>query len=223
MERFAHLVLRHRRFVVVVWLVLFLAGGVAAGRLSDRLTFDFSLPGQPGDTAEKSLMADFGVSSQDTLVPTLTMPDGEKVAGHEADVRRIFDAVRSQVGAEVPIRVVDLASTGDDRFVSSDGRTTFGLVQGPPPAGFGPGLETTLLPVLQKAAAPSGIDVQLTSYILLSAGGDSAGPSVLAETLIGAPGALAVLLFVFASFAGLPAAAHRGGLDPDDLPASCSA
>jgi len=81
-ERFSRAVLRHRRIVVAVWLVLFVAGGVAAGRLSDRLTFDFSLPGQPGDTAEKALMADFGASSDDTLVPTLTMPRGEKVTDH---------------------------------------------------------------------------------------------------------------------------------------------
>ena len=200
MERFARLVLRHRRTVIAVWLLLFVAGGVAAGRLSDRLTFDFSLPGQPGDTAEKALMTDFGASSDDTLVPTLTMPAGEKVAQHRADVRRIFTAVRTQVGAKVPVRVVDYVSTGDDRFVSSDGATTFALVQGPPPSGFGPGLETQLLPALTRAAGPSGIKVSLTSYELLSAGGDTSGPSVLAETLIGAVGALAVLLFVFASF-----------------------
>ena len=199
-ERFAGLVLRHRRIVVVLWLVLFLAGGVAAGRLSDRLTFDFSLPGQPGDTAEKALVSHFGASSDDTFVPTLTMPAGEKVADHRDDVRRIFSAVRTQVGSKVPVRVVDYASTGDRRFVFSDGTATFGLVQGPPPSGFGPGVETQLLPVLKQAAGSSGIRVSLTSYGLLSAGGDSSGPSVLAETLIGAVGALAVLLFVFASF-----------------------
>jgi RND superfamily putative drug exporter len=43
----------------------------------------------------------------------------------------------------------------------------------------------------------------VTSYGLLSAGGESEGPSVLIETLIGGVGALAVLLFVFASFLAL--------------------
>jgi RND superfamily putative drug exporter len=199
-ESFARLVLRHRRVVAAVWLVLFVAGGFAASRLADRLTFDFSLPGQPGDTAEKALMSDFKVSSADTLVPVLTMPKGERVSEHQPEVARIFGAVREQVGERVPVRVVDFASTGDDRFVSSDGTSTFGLVQGPPPTGFGPGLEQVLLPTLERAAAPAGIDVSLTSYALLSAGGDSEGPSVLVETLTGATGALAVLLFVFASF-----------------------
>ena len=38
---------------------------------------------------------------------------------------------------------------------------------------------------------------------MLSAGGESEGPSVLLETLLGAAGALLVLLFVFASFLAL--------------------
>jgi RND superfamily putative drug exporter len=55
-------------------------------------------------------------------------------------------------------------------------------------------------PAFERAAAAAGLDTGLTSYELLAAGGDTAGPSVLAETLFGAVGALAVLLFVFASF-----------------------
>ena len=74
------------------------------------------------------------------------MPAGEKVADHRDDVRRIFQAVRTQVGAQVPVRVVDYASTGDDRFVTDGGAAPSALVQGPPPSGFGPGLETQLLP-----------------------------------------------------------------------------
>lgn len=42
MERFAELVLRHRRLVTVLLLV---GGGAAASQLSDRLSFDYSLPG----------------------------------------------------------------------------------------------------------------------------------------------------------------------------------
>ena len=45
-------VLRHRRLVVLAWAVVLLAGAVAAGRVADRLTFDFSLPGQPGYETE---------------------------------------------------------------------------------------------------------------------------------------------------------------------------
>ena len=171
MERFARLVLRHRRIVVALWLVLFLAGGVAAGRLSDRLSFDFSLPGQPGDTAEKSLVRDFGVSSSDTLVPTLTMPEGEKVADHRDDVRRIFSAVRTQVGAQVPVRVVDYVSTGDDRLRLRRRHGHLRAGAGAGALGLRARSGDPAAPVLEKAAAPSGIAVSLTSYELLRPAG----------------------------------------------------
>jgi len=199
-ERFVEAMLRHRRLVTLVWLVLFVAGGATASRLPDRLTFDFSLPGQPGYTAEERLVSEYGVSTADTLVPVVTVPAGTTVADQREPVDAVFEAVRK---ALPQLRVVDLGSTSDEGFVSADGRTAFGLVQGPMPQGFGPGIEVQLLPVLEQAAQRSGLEVQLTSYTLLAAGGDSEGPSVLAETLIGATGALAVLVFVFASFLAL--------------------
>jgi RND superfamily putative drug exporter len=47
-QRLTRLVLRRRRWIFLVWLVLFLVGAFAASRVSNRLTVDFSLPGQPG-------------------------------------------------------------------------------------------------------------------------------------------------------------------------------
>ncbi|MHA3701772.1 MMPL family transporter [Jatrophihabitans sp. YIM 134969] len=197
MERFAELVLRHRRIVMVAWLLLFVGGAAAAGQLSDRLSFDFSLPGQPGYETEVQLQQLYGVSTQDTLVPVLTVPEGSTVESSRADIARVFDSVRSQLPQ---LLVVDYPTTGDPMFVSRDDRSTFALVQGPPAEGFGPGNEAALSPVLERAAEPLGLQVQVTSYNLLSAGGDSDGPGVLVETLLGGIGALAVLLFVFASF-----------------------
>jgi RND superfamily putative drug exporter len=199
-ETLARFVLRHRLLVGLAWLALLLAGGVAAGPTAGRLTFDFSLPGQPGYEAEQQLISTFGTSTADTLVPVLTMPAGSTVQQHAADVAAVFDAVRTQLPQA---RVVDLASTGDARFVTDDGRSTFALVQGPEPQGFGPGLEAALTPVLETAARTAGLETGLTSYTLLAAGGETEGPSVLVETLFGALGALAVLIFVFASFLAL--------------------
>jgi len=193
----ARFVVRHRLLVGLAWLVLFLAGGAAAGPAASRLTFDFSLPGQPGYKAEQQLISTFGSSSADTLVPVLTVPAGSTVAQHAADVGRVFDAVRTRLPQA---RVVDFASTGDPRFVTDDGRSTFALVQGPRVNGFGPGLKASLDPVLKSAAESAGFQSGLTSYELLAAGGNAQGPSVLVETLFGALGALAVLVFVFASF-----------------------
>ncbi len=200
MQRFAEFVLRHRRMVAAVWLVLLVGGGAAAGRLSDRLTFDFSLPGQPGYEAERRLVDTFGVSSADTAVAVLTVPAGQTVQGRSAEVAAVFDTVRARLPQ---VRVVDLASTGDAAFVSDNGRSTFALVQGPAPTGFGPGTAAAVVPVLQQAAGSAGLQVGVTSYELLAAGGNSSGPSVLVETLFGAVGALAVLAFVFASFLAL--------------------
>jgi putative drug exporter of the RND superfamily len=199
-QRLARFVLRHRLLVALTWLVLLVAGGAAAGAVTDRLTFDFSLPGQPGYEAERELIDTFGASTADTFVPVLTVPAGQTVADRAADVATVFAAVRAAVPQA---RVVDLAKTGDTRFVTDDGRSTFALVQGPEPQGFGPGLETQLVPAVDRAAAAAGLQAGVTSYTLLAAGGDNQGPSVLVETLLGAVGALAVLVFVFASFLAL--------------------
>ncbi len=200
MERFARLVVRHRRIISAFWLVMFVVGALSAGQLSSRLTLDFSLPGQPGDTAEQKLVDTFGVSSSDTYIAVVTVPAGQTVQADKAEIAHVFGSVRRAL----PVgRVVDLTSTGDQGFVSADGRTTYALIQGPPPESFGPGIETTIEPALNAAARSHGFTSGLTSYGLLSAGGDSQGPSVLAETLLGAAGALLVLIFVFASFLAL--------------------
>ena len=200
MQTLARLVLRHRLLVVLGWLVLLVAGGVTAGPVTDRLTFDFSLPGQPGYEADEKLVETFGTSTADTVVPVVTVPEGSTVAERADDIAAVFDAVRT---ALPQARVVDLASTGDARFVTDDGRSAFALVQGPLPQGFQPGIQLQLLPVLQQAATAAGLQPGLTSYAMLAAGGETEGPSVLVETLLGAVGALAVLLFVFASLLAL--------------------
>ena len=201
MESFARAVLRHRLVIAIVWAVLLVAGAAAAGPAAGRLTFDFSLPGQPGYETEQQLVAQFGTSTADTFVPVVTVPAGSTVAQRQDDVAAVFAAVRTQLPQA---RVVDQASAGgDSRFVTDDGRSSFALVQGQLPVGFGPGLETRLGPVLQAAAAERGLTAGLTSYGLLAAGGSTDGPSVLVETLLGGLGALAVLAFVFASFLAL--------------------
>jgi putative drug exporter of the RND superfamily len=199
-ERLARLVMRHRLIVSLFWLTTFVLGGVAASQLSDRLTLDFSLPGQPGDNAENQLIESYGASSFDTYVAVVTVPDGQTVTGSADAVDGVFDAT---VKGVPDVLVTDFATTGDEAFIADDGLTTYALIQGPPPTSFGPGIEAQLEPALKQAADQAGLESGLTSYGLLSAGGDTEGPSVLAETLLGAAGALLVLLFVFASFLAL--------------------
>ncbi|WP_457205934.1 MMPL family transporter [Nocardioides sp. P5_C9_2] len=182
------------------WLTTFVLGGVAAGQLSDRLTLDFSLPGQPGDDAENALIENYGVSTFDTYVVVVTVPDDQTVTGSIDAVNGVLEATAAAVPG---VLVADFATTGDEAFIAADGRTTYALIQGPPPTSFGPGIEAELEPALAQSADQAGVQGELTSYGLLSAGGDTEGPSVLAETLLGAAGALIVLVFVFASFLAL--------------------
>jgi putative drug exporter of the RND superfamily len=199
-ERLANLVMRHRRIIGVCWAVLFVVGGYAASQLGSRLSLDFSLPGQPGDTAEQQLISTYGASSFDTYIAVLTVPKGQTVVAEKHKVAKVYDAVAT---SRPDLRLVDFANTGDKGFISSDGRTTYALIQGPLPQSFGPGIEVQIEPALAQAAQRHGYQTGLTSYGLLSAGGDTSGPSVLVETLLGAAGALLVLIFVFASFLAL--------------------
>src|SRR5215217_3252536 len=143
MTRFAEAVLRHRRLISALWIVLFLVGGATAGLLADRLVVDYSLPGQPGYETERQIVDTYGQSARSPLVAVVTAPDGQTVEDARDEVGAVFGAVRSQVP---DVRVVDYASTGDHRFITDNGRSTFGLVYVPPPESFGPGLEQQVRP-----------------------------------------------------------------------------
>ena len=200
MERLTRFVLRHRRWIFAFWLLMFLAGGAGAGRLSDRLAFDFSLPGQQGYETEKALIAAYGTTSDAIYVPVLTVAAGQTVTQQREQVAAVFDQVRKVPG----IRVIDYASTGDDRFITDDGLSTFGLIFGPPLTGFVNPLDQQVPPALEAATKAQGLTLGVTGYFQLSGGSsDNTGPSILTETLLGALGALAVLVFVFASMLAL--------------------
>jgi putative drug exporter of the RND superfamily len=199
-DRLTHFVVRHRRWVFAFWLVALVVGGASAGKLSERLTFDFSLPGQEGYETELKLAKAYGTSSFPMYIPVLTAPAGQTVAQHRAEVSAVSDALRTLPG----VRVLDYGSTSDAAFITADGRSTFLLVYAPQPQGFVDPLATQFDTTLQAAAKTAGLQAAVTGYNQLSAGSDtSEGPSILAETLIGALGALVVLVFVFASFLAL--------------------
>jgi len=202
MERLARLVMHHRRIVSAIWLGLFIAGMVAVSPLADRWSLDFSLPGQPGDNAEQELIETFGVSTFDSYVAVVTVPKGETVEQSKVAVAGVFDAAVAAV-PNVKLRVVDFASTGKADLITDDGRTAYALIQAPVPVTFGPYIEKQLDPALDDAAHAEGFKSGLTSYGLLSAGGDQDDSSVLIETLLAGAAALLVLLFVFASFLAL--------------------
>jgi RND superfamily putative drug exporter len=197
LTRLARWVLDHRRLVIVLWLVVFVAGGVGASSLSKRLSFDFSLPGQPGYETAKKVDRLYGNGGNGpSSVVVVTLPAGQAVAGDEPQLAAAFSRARTAVPRA---RIVDYASTHSQLFVSRDGRSTFAFVLTPLERSFGaPAIPPKVAHALE-ADLPAGAQLQLTGLGQLANGGSSKGPGVLVETLIGAAGALAVLAFVFAS------------------------
>jgi RND superfamily putative drug exporter len=199
-RRITEAVLRHRKLVVVGWLVLFLAGAALAQQTTKRLTIDFSLPGQPGYEAAKTILATYGNGGEtQPLIATLSVKDGSALS---PSVDAAFTKVQQQLP---PTRVVSHANTGDAVFATRDKNTAYALVFYPFPTAS-QGFKDVWTPKVRDtltAAAPPGATVGVTGYDQLGNGGDSSGPGVLVETLLGGLGALAVLAFVFASFLAL--------------------
>ena len=199
--RIASAVLRHRKLVVLSWLVILLAGGMASSRVSSRLSVDFSLPGQPGYETGLQILRTYGNGGANTppAILVVTLPAGEQVRGERQQLANAFDTLRA---ASPDLRVVDYTSTDDPAFVTNDGRSTFAYVFEPLPKSFGADSVSTGARSTLAKALP-GATVGLTGLNQLAAGGNAKGPGVLVETMLGGLGALAVLAFVFASLLAL--------------------
>ena len=194
--RVATWVVAHRRLVLLFWAVVFVVGGMAAGKVSSRLKVDFSLPGQPGyETAQRLLHVYGNGGNGDPGILVVTVPVGQSVAGDETAIAGAVDRLRAENPA---LRFVDYGVTHDSAFVTDDGASTFAYVYTPPSSSFS---GSSQVPVAQRelASALPGYHVGLTGLNQLASGGDTKGPGVLAETMLGGLGALAVLAFVFAS------------------------
>src|SRR5665213_942657 len=200
LRRLARTVIRHRRKVMLAWLLCFVAGGYRASQLTSRLSYDFSLPGQPAYETGVKIMHLYGNGGNTTpAVLVVTVASGQSVSGEHAAIASAFSAARR---ANPEVRIVDLANTNDASFVTSNGRTTFAYLFAPPSSGFGP--DKPIAAVESSVAkALLGDRVGLTGIAALSSGGSSKGPSILIETMVAGVGALAVLAFVFASFLAL--------------------
>ena len=209
MTRVTDFCLRHRRWVLLGWLALFLAGGASAAGLSDRLSVNFSLPGQPAYNTNQRIAAQYGGGGGQ--VPTLVVlrvPQGSTVDSPPvlAALQRSAALLRQPATPSAsarPVRVVSYADHRDAALLSSDRRTAFLLVYNPRPTSFaarGLGPETAAaLPA--PAGFPAGTVARVTGLEQLREGSAATGGSgVLAETLLGAIGALVVLIFVFGSF-----------------------
>ena len=195
--RLARWVLAHRRVVIVLWAVAFLAGGMGASNVSKRLSFNFALPGQPGYETAKQIAKDYGNGGESpSSVVVVTVPAGKTVAAEQSQIAKAFANARRQVPH---VRIVDYGATHDPHLLTKDGRTTYAIVFTPVEKTFGAPKVPAAVTRAVASSVPPGTQVQLTGLSQLANGGSEKGPGVFVETLIGGAGALVVLAFVFAS------------------------
>jgi RND superfamily putative drug exporter len=197
----AHFVLRHRRALVIAWILLTLLGAYSANAVSKRWLEQFSIPGFSAYEANQRTLKTFGTGENAPLVPVFHS-DGDvtKNAGVEA---AIAAAARQSPGS----RVSSYFSTRSDAYVSKDRHTTFAEIYPAGNQGFNSNVKIKETRATLKKAVPAGVDVHLTGRDPLyeaSSGGDNNGPSILLEATIGGLGAIVILLFVFGT---LPAMA----------------
>ena len=203
--RIARWSIAHRWIVIAGWVLLAVAGGLAAARSGSRLSFTFDLPGQPAYETNAAIARTFGSGGDEPpLVAVVRLPQGTTVGS--PGVQNQLTAVFGKAAAALPgARAASWISTGDRAFVSSDGRTTFELIY--PVASFtSSDPYVTALPRLEKAVAGQyvhGAPVRVTGATILSSGGRGGGNSVLAETLLAGLGALVVLAVVFGSLVAI--------------------
>ena len=207
MRSWGEWVLRHRKWIIGFWFLVILAGGALSQKVNDRLTIDFSLPGQPGTDAAQKIqnLLDNGGFTSPYLV-TVTVPNGSatdstngpKIAAGFAALA-VPDALKQP--AQPQLRILDGKTTGDAKsFVTKDGKTAYALVFYRFDKNPNQKLLTSPIKKLVEAQAPAGAVVGVTGEDVLASGDSSSGPGVLGETLLGGVGALAVLAFVFGSF-----------------------
>src|ERR1019366_3480546 len=93
--RLARAVIRHRRRVILVWLVFFVAGGYAASQLTSRLSYDFSLPGQPSYETGVKILHLYGNGGNTTpSVLVVTVPPGQLVKNDRSPIAAAFAAAQ---------------------------------------------------------------------------------------------------------------------------------
>lgn len=194
MSRLTDWVLGHRLLVAVLWVAVAGAGVVASPAAIDRLGYEFALPGQPAYETNQRVLAELGNGAEDPLLLT----------AEGADARDAVTRTARKVAEAVPgTRIV---TPDETPALAADGAAVAVLY---PEVTPGPEPYAAAIPAIDQVlegAPDDGPTVRLTGFGLLVDGGTEEGSrGVLAEVLLGAGGALLVLLLVFGSLlAGLP-------------------
>jgi putative drug exporter of the RND superfamily len=194
LARLAHVVARHRWLVIGVWIALTLAGVVASGQLSTRWFQSTAVPGQPAYEASQRTLATFGAGDRAPNVVVF------RTGGDATRSAAIREAMR-RTAASVPGAITSSYwSTGSRAYVSKDRHTAFQVLYPPGHARLDKGSGAEQLRAAAQRGLPAGIAVNVTGRDALdeaSKDGAAGAGNVLVEAVIGAVGALVVLLFVF--------------------------
>ncbi|HEX8206966.1 MAG TPA: hypothetical protein VF587_12975, partial [Solirubrobacteraceae bacterium] len=199
MEKLTRRVLAHKRAVAIAWLVLTIAGMAAAGPASEALDQKFSVPDKEGWETSQQIANQFGNGGESLpFLAVVTLPEGQGAPDAAEELRGVEKAAAEAVPGS---RVAGFGSTGDQTFLSRDGRTAFTYVF-PPRSDdpFGGNIDAVRkLETALRDQSVGGAPVKVTGYDALydSSGEGAEGPGILLEALIGGLGALVVLAFVF--------------------------
>ncbi len=200
MERLAHLVIARRRYVIGLWIALTVVGAISAGQLSSRWFQSFSIPGYSAYENGQRIQKTFGNGSLNPVVLVVKAESGEATT---PGVRKAFAAAAAKRPGS---RVSSWFTTHKPVYLSKDRKVAFEVLYPPGEAQFNLATYDDVSATL-KRTAPAGVTTYVTGIDPLyneSSGGETSGPSILVETLIGALGALVILLFTFGT---LPAVA----------------
>ncbi|MFI1374246.1 MMPL family transporter [Streptomyces longwoodensis] len=195
MTALARFVVRHRWWIIACWVLLAVAGGFAAPRATNALSYEGSLPGRSGYETNQQIVEEFGSGGENAPVVLAVTAGGERLGPPQA--ARIAAAVEA---ARPGGRLVSWQQEPD--LLAADRRTGVLLVY-PRPLPGAPEPYVRVLPSLEAAAeragAATGTTVTVTGQAALAEGGGGGDAGVLAETLFGGIGALVVLVLVFGS------------------------
>ena len=189
------------------WVIITIAAFASVAPSVDALSQEFTVPGREGFETNQEVLLTYGTGGAAVpIVPVVTLPEGTTVdsPGVIEELERALVEVDDALPAA---RIVSFASTGDPAFVSEDRRTTYAIVFIPEGLGFDAGREEAeAASAALEDVTVGGAPVLVTGLEALRSAAEAGGegePSVLIELLIGAAGALIILVFVFASFMAL--------------------
>src|SRR3954451_12293540 len=132
MEQLTRWVLRHRRLVVIAWVVLTIVGIATVGNATKAMDQKFSVPGREGWVTNAQISQLYNKTGGDTspLLPVVTLPAGKTAS--DPGVRQSLRSLEERTQRAVPgARVAGYGSTGSNAFLSTDGRTAFVIAYPP--------------------------------------------------------------------------------------------